>query len=70
MDDKEKVWGCPACNLGDPNYCGVSPSCFSFCSALALIPLRRCSLSVVSEGKSSSAFLAFWRGRSFWPSAR
>jgi hypothetical protein len=47
-----------------------SPSCFSFCSALSLIPLRRSSGSVVSEGNSSRAFLAFRRAKSFWPSAR
>lgn len=38
--------------------CG-SPYCFNFCSALALMPLRRSTESVVSEGMSSSAFLAF-----------
>ncbi len=66
-------WSLCMCNQslegGGPGYC-VSPSSFSFCSALSLIALRLCSLSVVSEDKSSSAFLAFWRARSFWPLAR
>ena len=47
-----------------------SPSCLSFCSALARISLRRASGSAVSVASSSSAFFAFWRAKSFCPSAR
>src|SRR3979411_2200238 len=49
---------------------GPFPMCVMFCSALALIPLRRSSGSVVSEGKSSKAFLAFWRAKSLCPSVK
>ena len=46
-------------------YCGVSPSCFSFCSALFFMPSRRCLSSTVSDGSNSRAFCAFWRANSF-----
>ena len=52
------------------NYCGVSPSWRSFCSALSLIPLRSASGSMVSDSKCSKAFFALSRAKSFCPFAR
>lgn len=47
-----------------------SASCFSFCSALSLMALRRASGSFVSEASRSSAFRAFSFANSFCPSAK
>jgi hypothetical protein len=59
----------PRSKVAPARQCGWL-SCFSFCSALSRIPLRKSSGSVVSCASRSSAFCAFCRAKSFWPSAR